>query len=468
MKELNLLKQLQSISSTNEKAAFVSEHKDNPLFIALLKFIVNDRVITNISRKKFNKEVELLPSKTTLNQFLYFLEHDCSGTNSDIAYIKTFISDYTPEEQSVWAEIVCKDIALGLGVKIYNKAVDKEDELLDSFYMGCSPYNQKDVTALFKQEPKLLIQTKEDGQYISPSIENGRVVFNVRKGAPIKIKGRLVEELVKVGEQFNYPIMLQGELLIKSIPDRSVANGVLRGLISSTEKVLNGDTKEESNFFKIYGRTMEQIENDLEFAVWDLVSPTVIFTGKQDEKYKDRFEKVKTIKSDMIRPVDTTEVTSDLQAFELFMDLLSQGKEGVVLKSQEAFYQEGKRKFQLKYKIEFTTELKIVGYNQGRQNTKYENTLGALICESECGKLHTKVSGLSDEMRGEFWTNKDKYLGKIVEVKCNGLSKNKEGNVGLYYPNFVSLRVDKNEANTWEEIVEIQESIKELKRMGGK
>jgi hypothetical protein len=468
MKELNLLKQLQSISSTNEKVAFVSEHKDNQLFITLLKFIINDRVITNISRKKFNKDVKPKPFLSSVESFLYILENKCSGSDNDISVIKGYLSDYTPEEQSIWAEIVCKDLSLGMGVKIYNKAVDKKDELLDSFYMGCSPYNQKDVTALFKQEPKLLIQTKEDGQYIAPTIENGRVIFNVRKGAPIKIKGRLVEELLKVGEQFNYPIMLQGELLIKSIPDRSVANGVLRGLISSTEKVLNGDAKEESIFFTKYGHTMKQIENDLEFAVWDLVSPTVIFTGKQNEKYKDRFEKVKTIKSYMIRPVDTTEVTSDSQAFEIFMDLLSQGKEGVILKSQEAFYQEGKRKFQLKYKIEFTTELKIVGYNQGRQNTKYEKTLGALICESECGKLRTKVSGLSEEMRDEFWTNQDKYLGKIVEVKCNGLSKNKEAKVGLYYPNFVSLRTDKNEANAWEEIVEIQESIKELKRMGVK
>ena len=112
MKELNLLKQLQNISSTNEKVAFVSEHKDNELFIALLKFIINDRVITNISRKKFNKEVELLPSKMTINEFLNFLSNECSGKDSDVAKIKGFISQYTTEEQTIWAEIVCKDIAL--------------------------------------------------------------------------------------------------------------------------------------------------------------------------------------------------------------------------------------------------------------------------------------------------------------------------------------------------------------------
>ena len=66
-------------------------------------------------------------------------------------------------------------------------------------------------------------------------------------------------------------------------------------------------------------------------------------------------------------------------------------------------------------------------------------------------------------MRDEIWNNKDKYLGKIVEVKANGVSSNRDGGYSLLYPNFVEVRDDKSIANTLEEILEIEKSISEVK-----
>lgn len=462
--ELLLLTELQSISSTNEKVDFISAHKDNKLFIKLLKFIVDDKVVTNISRAKFNKNVGCDCGILDIDEFLYSLEYICTGKDTDLMMIHGFIGEQEVELQSILSAIACKDLAIGVGVSLYNKGCNEEDKLLEQFYMGCLQYKQKLVDELFKEEGTLLAQVKEDGYYISPSIQNDKVVFNVRSGEPIDLKGKLVEELIKVQESFNEPIMLQGELLINSIPDRSVANGVINGLKSSTLKVINGDTKEPQKFQKKYGRTMEEIENDLLFKIWDIVPPEVVHTGSCDEEYIDRYNKIKDINTDMIKVVDTKEVSSDLEAYELFMEMLEQGREGIVLKSKNAPYRNGKHKRQLKYKIEFSVDLEIIGFNQGRENSKYKDTLGALICKSSCGTLTTKVSGISDKMRMEFWDNQDKYLGTIIETKCNGLSKNKNNGVGLYYPNFVTIRSDKNEANTWQEIVDIQESIKELKR----
>ena len=62
-------------------------------------------------------------------------------------------------------------------------------------------------------------------------------------------------------------------------------------------------------------------------------------------------------------------------------------------------------------------------------------------------------------MRGELWSNQDKYLGKIITVKANGISRNKDNGYGLLYGNLVEIREDKDKADTLEEIIEIQNAV---------
>ncbi len=468
MKELNLLKQLQNISSTNEKVAFVSEHKDNPLFIALLKFIINDRVITNISRKKFNKEVELLPSKTTINQFLHFLEHECTGKDSDIAFIKTFIAEYTPEEQSIWAEIVCKDIALGMSTKLYNKAVDKKDMINEMVYMGAIPYDQKKVAKLFQTDGKLLSQLKCDGMFLASVVTENKVYFLQRSGIPMLIDGILPEELSLMRKFEGWDFMLNGEILISDVPNRAEANGILRGLLSSKQKIYNGDEKEYAKFTKKYGRTIEDVESKLEYWVWDIVPVDILEGVECNTLYETRFNKVKYLVNSSHRLVDgkikyissiklvpTREVSNETEAMEHFQELLGLGFEGTILKSKIRGFKSTKPNFQIKFKAESEIELEIIDFEAGAPNTKYSQTLGSLICKSSCGTLVTGVSGFSDSKRDEIYFNKAKYLGKIITVKINGLSSNVNGGVGVLYPVFIEERFEKSEANSWNEIIEI-------------
>ena len=68
-----------------------------------------------------------------------------------------------------------------------------------------------------------------------------------------------------------------------------------------------------------------------------------------------------------------------------------------------------------------------------------------------------------DSIRKEIWENKEFYKGKIVTCKCRGTSKNNNGGVGLLYNTFVCFRDDKDKADTYEEILAIQNSILNLK-----
>ena len=255
--ELLLLTELQSISSTNEKVEFISTHKDNKLFIKLLKFIVDDKVVTNISRAKFNKNVGCDCGILDIDEFLYSLEYICTGKDTDLMMIHGFIEEQEEELQPILSAIACKDLAIGVGTKFYNKAVNKEDSILDFPYMGAVAYEPKKVANLFKTSDHVESQMKMDGLYLSPVVTDSKITFYLRSGLQAIINGgRLVEDLKKYREREAWDYMLSGELLIEGIEDRATANGIIRGLISSNTKINNGDDKESAKFQKKYGMTI--------------------------------------------------------------------------------------------------------------------------------------------------------------------------------------------------------------------
>ena len=57
-------------------------------------------------------------------------------------------------------------------------------------------------------------------------------------------------------------------------------------------------------------------------------------------------------------------------------------------------------------------------------------------------------SGYSDIQREEFWSNKDNYIGRILEVKYKEESKDKTtGLLSLQFPTFVCIREEGKEVS---------------------
>ena len=124
------------------------------------------------------------------------------------------------------------------------------------------------------------------------------------------------------------------------------------------------------------------------------------------------------------------------------------------MKSPLAIWRDGKKENQWKVKPEMTVDLIITDFKRGNIGTKYENSLGSFICESSDGILKTDPSGIDDETRDKVWNNKEFYLGKIIEVKCNGISQDVNGNYSLLHPVFNRFRDDeKTEADNIGEII---------------
>ena len=55
-------------------------------------------------------------------------------------------------------------------------------------------------------------------------------------------------------------------------------------------------------------------------------------------------------------------------------------------------------------------------------------------------RIELANSGLTDAQRSEFWTNKDKLIGMIAEVRADAITQNQDGSYSLRFPRFLRFR----------------------------
>jgi DNA ligase-1 len=125
-------------------------------------------------------------------------------------------------------------------------------------------------------------------------------------------------------------------------------------------------------------------------------------------------------------------------------DQVEAGFEGIMIKSLEAPYECKRNTFWLKWKPTLTVDLEVVDVEEGTGRNK--NRLGALVCS---GRDHGKEitvnvgSGFRDGDRDSLWSDRDLVIGRTVEILCDAVTKNQDGNYSLRFPRFVRFRDDK-------------------------
>lgn len=152
--------------------------------------------------------------------------------------------------------------------------------------------------------------------------------------------------------------------------------------------------------------------------------------------------------------------------YDLYYRVLAKGLEGLVVKNFDALIEHGtSTEGIIKLKDFKDTDLKVIGYEPG--TGKYTGGIGSLICVTECGRMTVNVSGLTDKQRGFIRVDKnnsakgltldpehsnDKFNGKIVTVKYNKVSMDKNGNPSLSIPSVLEERTDVTRAQFYSEI----------------
>ena len=112
-----------------------------------------------------------------------------------------------------------------------------------------------------------------------------------------------------------------------------------------------------------------------------------------------------------------------------------------MIKDSDAPYENKRTHSWLKQKpfIEMSLQIDEVEEGTGRN----EGRLGAFVCSGveEDKSIRVNVgSGFTDQQRTEFWEDRDKLPGSIVEVRADAITSNQDGTYSLRFPRFKTFR----------------------------
>lgn len=112
---------------------------------------------------------------------------------------------------------------------------------------------------------------------------------------------------------------------------------------------------------------------------------------------------------------------------EAYIDYVQQGYEGMMVRHGSCVYLQGKRShYLMKRKSRQDEDFMIVGITEGKG--KYEQMLGAFVCETAEGKTFTVGSGMTDLDRMTLWEALKDHKGSIVgEAKVSFQSMSDNG-----------------------------------------
>ena len=127
---------------------------------------------------------------------------------------------------------------------------------------------------------------------------------------------------------------------------------------------------------------------------------------------------------------------------EMNKEALEKGFEGLMIKPNNNYYECKRSHAWLKIKPFIEVTLKVIDIQEG--TGKHEGKLGAFSVEGEDdGKFFSLSvgSGLTDEQRDMYWADKDRLIGRLIEVRADAITKSIEGDhFSLRFPRFKNFR----------------------------
>lgn len=307
--------------------------------------------------------------------------------------VEATMSLYSEDEWEYWYKrILLKDFKCGVGVDSWNAVAEKPVTLFKCQLAKDTPPD--DVEEGYKRS-NIFIEPKFDGvraiSFVFPVSEKdpkGKVVIYSRNGKVFDNFNGVEQALLEL----NVPVamMFDGEMMSKNF----------QSLMTQVNRKKDVNTS-DAVYHIFDGMMFEQYE-----------AGYCSFSQKQRKEWLEQVLYNRNNDRIVISPyeyVGTSNPEKIAASFKLFV---SEGFEGMMVKGADDLYtfERGKEWMKLKPFIDIT--LTVTGVEAGSSGSKYENTLGALICEGEHEGKTVKVScggGFTDQMRAQIWAN---YTGQ--------------------------------------------------------
>ena len=434
MTVFEILNALASDNSRLAKEAILRSNKDNKDLQRVFKLAL-DPLISYYIRKipaytaSGNKNLPWAMEQLE-NQFA---TRNVTG-NAAIELLTNVLESLNEADASVIAKIISKDLRCGVSEATVNKIWPG---LVSSYpVMLASGFDQKLVDKIIFPA---FCQLKLDGMRFNAIVRNNKVEYRSRNGKELNIPNKLFDAtFIELATIYGSDVVFDGELLVADSSGKPLERKTGNGILSKGVK----------------GTMSEKEAAMVRATLWDYIPFEDFTKGKFEKVYSIRFSKLIELLSKLeenysqlkhyVEIVYTKEVKNHFEATSLFEKFLAEGQEGTILKSKTGIWEDKRSKEQIKFKGELECDLKIVGWEEGTGRNK--GRLGALVCESEDGKIRVNVgSGYKDDERDNF---SKAMIGQIATVKYNARIKDRSGNVeSLFLPTFIELRLDKDIAD---------------------
>ena len=427
---IKIFKELQSTSSRKSKEAIIENNKNYIKFVSALSFLLDDFIVTGISKKKMAKKITNRESKLVIHSFddlrTYLLKNN-TGRDEDIYQVQKYIETLNDEEKEFIEGLITKSLKLGVTAKTLNKIIP--NSVREFAVMLAEPYskNEKLMEKRKANSEKIILTTKLDGVRNIGIVEDNYVTFYSRQG-------QKVEGLVDIENE------------MKNLPD-GVYDGELIAILEDT-----ADNKE------VFENTIKRskikgIKKGLKFMCFDYIESVIDFYNGKDNtpciKRKNRLKEIiEENNCSYIEYLDPLYVGDNYTVIPNIMkEQTSNGEEGIMINMADAPYECKRTKNLIKVKQFADADVLITDVIEGDGRNK--GKLGAIEIEFEWegSKYRCNVgSGFSDDDRELYWNNKELLLGKIATIQYFEITKNDNGGYGMRFPVWLNrIREDKTE-----------------------
>lgn len=440
---LDLLNNMASNNSRTFKEGVLTAFKDHDDLKQVCRLALDpftNFYIRKIPEYQPNQNVK---KQDTLHQALLRLkllsERTLTG-NAGIDHLRLVLESVGAKDAQVIERIIAKDLRCGVSDATVNKIWPG---LIPEYpCMLASAYDQRLVD---KVNWPAIAQVKMDGMRFNAIVKNGKVEFRSRNGKEINIPDPSIEAPFRhMAKFYGIDMVFDGELMVVDAAgkmlDRKTGNGILNKAVKGTMSVAEAVM--------------------VRATLWDAITLDAFQAGVEKEQYKDRLAKLCNCISDLkntltplshyVDLVYSQQVQNEHEAKRVFEKFLSEGQEGIILKTREGVWENKRSKSLIKFKGELECDLRVVDWEEG--TGKNVNRLGALVLESDCGNIRVNVgTGFSDIDRDSITAANS--IGRIVSIKYNARIKDKNSSVeSLFLPVFVEFRNDKSVADRAEDV----------------
>lgn len=418
--------ELQNISGSKAKQAYLESNKDDEQFKALLIFAENPFMTYNVSEKTLRRVVQEYKQGDSIRPHAFADVFECCSFLSGLRAmdgatlhdVQTFLCEQCPEEErEVYIKLLSKTLRLGVTAKTINKAIGNivpEWEVQQAY-----PFEKHPLPC----GEKFWLTEKLNG--VRATYYKGHLV--ARSGARYKGLEHITNELRYASER---GIVLDGELTLidKSGKTDNEAFRAAAGIINSEE-----DCDKTAICYTVFDAIREQ---DFESGC-----SVVPYSTRRKALEKINRELCPNIQYTRVLPV-LYEGTDQSAIWSLLDRMVAEDKEGLMLNT-DVPYKRSRHKGILKVKRFYTMDLPIIRCDIG--TGRLSDTLGSLVVSYNGNEVNVGT-GFTDEQRALLWAARDELPGVLCEVKYKEVSYDqKTKQESLQFPVFVGLRTDKTE-----------------------